>query len=194
MGDCAICEVSDGITTFVNTPFALNLSKPYAKILPLLAAFTRLAPSYVKLASAFAVLVVPNDVRILLSKGFVIVLNPVPDVPELPPAPLTPEVPAVADVPLVPEVPLVPDVPLLPDVPEVAELPLVPELALVPDDPEDALVPLVALVPDDPLLPLVPEVPEVPLLATVAKKSSWLLLKFVVPVPSEATNVTGIIQ
>ena len=44
-------------------------------------------PSKVRLASAFAVFVVPSDVNILLSAGFVIVLNPVPDVP------LEPEVP-----------------------------------------------------------------------------------------------------
>jgi hypothetical protein len=59
-------------------------------------------PSNVKLASALAVLVVPSEVRTLLSTGFVIVLNPVPDVPE---DPLEPEVP---DEPGAPAAPLVP--------------------------------------------------------------------------------------
>ena len=60
-------------------------------------------PSNVRLDSAFAAFTVPSDVKILLSEGLDIVLNPVPEVP---------------DVPLVPEVPVVPEVPLVADEPE----------------------------------------------------------------------------
>ena len=64
---------------------------------------TNAEPSKVKLASAFAVLLVPNEVIILLSAALVIVLNPVPlvpDEPELPEEPLEPDVP---ELPLEPE-------------------------------------------------------------------------------------------
>jgi hypothetical protein len=84
-------------------------------------------PSKVKLASALAVLVVPSDVNILLSTGFVIVLNPVPDVPLLPVEPEDPELPEDPVLPDVPEVPEVPEDPRVPDVPELPEDPLEPE-------------------------------------------------------------------
>ena len=102
---------------------------------------TNVDPSNNKLDSALAVLAVPREVSILLSAEFVIVLNPVPEVP------LDPDVPEEPDVPLVPELPEVPDVPLEPDVPDE---PLVPEEPLEPDVPLEPLVPDVPLVPEEP--------------------------------------------
>lgn len=118
-------------------------------------------PSKVMLVSATAALAVPLDVRTLLSTAFVIVVNPVPDVPLDPDDPDVPEEPEEPEVPVLPELP---DVPELPRVPDVPELPLEPELPLLPDDP---FVPLLPDVPDDPLVPLLPAVPELPLVPLV---------------------------
>jgi hypothetical protein len=111
---------------------------------------TSVDPSNNKLDSALAVLAVPREVSILLSAEFVIVLNPVPevpldpDVPEEPELPLVPELPEVPLVPEEPELPLVPELPEVPLVPEEPELPLVPDVPLVPEEPTDAnhVVPL----------------------------------------------------
>jgi len=112
-------------------------------------------PSNVKLASAFAVFAVPREVRILLSAGFVIVLKPVPDVPELPLVPDDPddpELPEDPDVPALPDEPLVPLDPLVPVDPLDPELPDVPVEPDVPEDPELPDVPLVAAVKDVPFI------------------------------------------
>jgi hypothetical protein len=102
---------------------------------------TNVDPSNNKLDSALAVLAVPREVSILLSAEFVIVLNPVPEVPLDPDVPEEPELPLVPELPEVPDVPLEPDVPLVPEEPE---LPLVPDVPLVPEEPTDAnhVVPL----------------------------------------------------
>jgi hypothetical protein len=78
------------------------------------------------LLAAVAPCEVPSDRSTLVSPGLVTVLNPVPEVPE---------------VPLEPDVPEVPEVPLEPDVPEVPEVPLEPEVPETPDDPEVPEVP-----------------------------------------------------
>ena len=121
-------------------------------------------PSYVRLPSAFALLVAPVDVSILLSPGLEIVLNPVPDVPVEPDVPLVPLIPDVPDDPLVPSVPDVPDDPLVPSVPDVPDDPLVPDDPDVPDVPDDPLVPSVPDVPDEPLSPDDPELPLEPVM------------------------------
>jgi hypothetical protein len=83
-------------------PFTVNIVEPVDPVVPVKLS---LLPSNVKLASAFAVFVVPNDVNILLSRVFVIVLNPDPLDPDVPlkirliqmyhsnPDPLDPDVP-----------------------------------------------------------------------------------------------------
>jgi hypothetical protein len=74
------------------------------------------------LVSAFALFVAPVDVSILLSPGFDIVLNPVPDVPADPETPDEPEVP---------EEPLSPDVPDEPFEPVAPIEPVAPVMFLV---------------------------------------------------------------
>ena len=65
----------------------------------------KMLPVNVRLTEAVTAFVVPSDIMILLPLALFIVLNPVPDVPELPDEP---------DVPLEPDVPDEPDVPELP--------------------------------------------------------------------------------
>ena len=145
-----------------------TFKEPVINVFPLTIS---VVPSKVKLASAFAVFAVPNDVNTLLSTAFVIVLNPVPDVPLVPALPLVPEEPALPDVPELPDeppVPALPDEPLVPFIPLVPDVPLVP-IPLVPDVPSVPDVPLVPipLVPDVPLKPSVPFIPDVPELPEV---------------------------
>ena len=82
--------------------------------------------------AAVAPCAVPSEMRTLLTPGLVTVLNPVPEVPDVPEEPEVPSVPEDPLVPDVPEEPLVPDVPEDPDVPDEPEVPEDPE---VPDLP-----------------------------------------------------------
>ena len=87
---------------------------PLILVLPVI---VNVLPSNVKLASAFAVLVVPREVNTLLSTGLVIVLKPVPDVPLEPVEPDEPVDPDEPLEPVDPEEPVEPEEPLVPEEP-----------------------------------------------------------------------------
>ena len=65
----------------------------------------KIVPSTLSFASAFAELVVPSDVNILLVPALDIVENPVPDVPDDPVLPEDPEDPGAPELPEDPEDP-----------------------------------------------------------------------------------------
>ena len=77
----------------------------------------------VRFVAAVAPCAVPSEMRTLLTPGLVTVLNPVPEVPDVPEDPLVPDVPEEPLVPDVPEDPDVPDEPEVPEDPEVPDLP-----------------------------------------------------------------------
>jgi hypothetical protein len=103
---------------------------PEATILPVI--FSVL-PLKLRLVDAVAALVDPSDNNTLPSPGLNIVLNPIPEVPEVPVDPDVPELPAVPEDPALPAGPDVPDVPFDPFCPDVPLDPFVPAEPNPPD-------------------------------------------------------------
>jgi hypothetical protein len=131
----------------------------------------------VNIAEAVAELVEASAMRTLPIAGLFIVLNPVPDEPDVPVDPDEPLLPDVPVLPLLPDdpvEPLEPDVPVLPEDPLVPVDPEVPEVPVEPEDPELPLVPVepdVPVVPDEPEEPLVPDEPLDPLVPDVPEET-----------------------
>ena len=84
---------------------ALGVRPPTAKALPILTfpfAILNSVPLYVKFDSAFALFVLPSDVKTPVLIGVAIVLKPVPEVPLVPDVPLLPVAPTAPSNPFSP--------------------------------------------------------------------------------------------